>query len=56
MIRKEFTNTVQIFSDFAYREQVTRKLGNMKNREQSKAIWKNDTLYWPLVSKNHQLF
>ena len=35
--------TVQIFSDFAYREQVPRKLGNMKNKEQSKAIRNNDT-------------
>ena len=43
VIRKEFSNTVQIFSDFAYREQLTCKLGNMKNKEQFKAIRKNDT-------------
>ena len=50
MIRKEFSNTIQIFSNFTYKEQVTCKLGNMKNKEQSKAIRKNDTPF-----TNHKL-
>ena len=43
IIKKEFSNTVQIFSHFAYREHVTRKLGNIKDKEQSKVIRKNET-------------
>ena len=36
VIKKEFSNIVQIFNHFAYREHVTRKLGNIKDKENLK--------------------